>query len=233
MTTRVATANLPARKMTDRELVAGLDAVLDHHPRYLALQEVGPDRDAVVRKAGGVHGCRLVRAKGGPPLLYDHAATEVLRVKRLVLSRSSFVGHLIGRKSTLPASIATEVVFEDDVDGEGVIIDAHLDAEVQFAGKYRTDKAHRPRVRRHKRQCRRIVRRVRHHLRKGRWVKVCLDGNFDALMLPPLVSCWAARKSSGTLGGRSVDIIFGELLASGVRTIVTGSDHKAVVAEYK
>lgn len=231
--TKVATANLPARKMTDAELTTGITAVLDHHPRYLALQEVGPDRNSVLRAIGQKRGYRVVRAKGGPPVLYEHATTEVLRTKRLVLSRSSFVGHLVGRKSTLPASIATEVVFEDDELGEGVIIDAHLDAEVQFAGRYRTDKAHRPRVRRHKRQCHRIMRRVRRHLRKGRWVKVCMDGNFDGLELPPLVSCWAGRKPLGTLGGRSVDIVFSESTATDVRTVVTGSDHRAVVAIYR
>jgi hypothetical protein len=237
---RVGTANLPARKMTDDELSVGISDVLAERPRYLALQEVGPDRNNVLRAVAAEYGYRMVRGKGGPPILYDAHGTEVIRDRTLTLSRASFVGYLPGRKSTLPASKATEVHFEDDELGDVVVIDAHLDAEVQVAGNYRTDKAHLPRVRRHKRQCRRLRRRGRHHIAKGRMVYICLDGNFDRLRLLPLVSCWAGRKSVGTLQGpqgnwseRAVDIVFAETEADAVSVVETGSDHRAVVCTYR
>lgn len=231
--TRVGTANLPARKMTDDELSDGISAVLAKRPRYLALQEVGPDRNSVLRKVAEHYGYRLVRGKGGPPILYDPLDAEVLRVRTPTLSRASFVGHLPGRKSTLPASKATEVHFEDDVLGDVVVIDAHLDAEVQAGGGYRTDSAHRPRVRRHKRQCRRLRRRARRHVARGRKVFICLDGNFDRLELPPLVSCWVGQIARGTLGKRAVDIVFADVSSDAVETVVTGSDHRAVVSVYR
>lgn len=232
MTVKVATANLPARRMTAAELNDGIEAVLAEAPRYVAFQEVGPHNDHTLRTIGAKHGYRLVRAKGGPPVLYLAAETEALHVRTLTLSHAQFVGHLIGRKSNLPACKATEVHFEDDELGEVVLIDAHLDAEVQFAGRYRTDKAHAPRVRRHKRQCRRLRRRARRLLGKGRQVFVCLDSNYDRLQLPPLVSCWTGQIAQGTLGNRAVDQVHSEVPSVRVKTIKTGSDHRAAVVTY-
>lgn len=236
--TAIATANLPARKMTDDELTTGLEAVLAPRPRYVVLQEVGPDRHQLLVDVAKRHGYKVVRAKGGPPVLYRSAVTSPLRIRAVRLSRPAYVGQLTGRKSKLPASIATEVLFEDDELGEVVVIDAHLDAEVQTAGGYRTDKAHQPRVRRHQRQCRRLEGRAERHLAKGRRVFIGLDGNFDGLQLPPLTSCWAGRDGQGTLEGphgglsdRAVDIVFGPPARS-VDRIVTGSDHRAVIVTY-
>lgn len=232
MTYKVATANLPARKMTDLELAHGITAVLVDRPRYLAIQEVGPDRNNTLASTGRRRGYRLIRAKGGPPVLYDANVTEVTKARPFTLSRASFVGRIGGRKSTLPTNKATVAHFEDDALGRVVVIDAHLTAEVQSGGRYRTDKEHAPRVRRHKRECRRLSRKARRLIGKGHKVFVLLDGNYDRLTLPPLVSCWVGQKSQGTLGSRCVDIVFTEKPSEHVTTVRTGSDHKAVVSTY-
>ena len=106
----------------------------------------------------------------------------------------------------------------DNVLGEVAHLNGHYTAEVQKDGAYRTDLAHRLRVRRHKRERRRTRRRERHHQRRGRFVVVTVDGNFDGLQLPPLTSCWDGRKAVGTLGGRTVDIVFADRPARRVET---------------
>lgn len=227
--TRVITANVPIRKLSPDQRARALKTILDRHPHYVGLQEWGED---LLLQAAAKCGFGVARAKGGPPIMFDLGRTGLLRVHARRLARAELVGHLIGRKDRLPVSIATEAIFEDDELGEGVVIDAHLTAEVQFGGTYRTDLAHRLRVMRHKRERRRLCRRVRHHLSKGRWVRVTIDGNFDGLELPPLTSCWDGRKQVGTLGGRTVDIVFGDVPARHVDTFATGSDHRAVEATY-
>lgn len=104
---------------------------------------------------------------------------------------------------------------------------------LQYGGGYRTDKAHRARVRRHKREVRKLGRVARRRARKGK-VFVVLDGNFDGLKVRGLTSCWTGPDlpSAGTLGKRRVDIIFAASAPKRVRTVKTPSDHRAVVADY-
>lgn len=227
-TTRVITANVPIRKLTADEMAAALDAVLKHRPTYVGLQEWGEDR---LLKLAALRGYGYARADGGPPILFQLNRTGLLRVRARRLAHAEFVGHLIGRKDRLPRSVATEAVFEDDVLGEVAHLNAHLTAEVQSAGGYREDAAHLLRVLRHKRERQRLRRRVRHHKRAGRRVFVTVDGNFDGLELRPLTSCWSGREGH-TLGSRAVDVIFAEKAARKVRTVTTGSDHRAVVVDY-
>ena len=227
--TRVITANVPIRKLSPDQRARALKTILDRHPHYVGLQEWGED---LLLAGAERRGFGRARAKGGPPILFDLGRTGLLRVHPRRLARAEMVGHLVGRKSRLPASIATEAIFEDDELGEGAVIDAHLTAEVQRDGTYRTDLAHRLRVMRHRRERRRLRRRVQHHLSKGRWVRVTVDGNFDGLELPPLISCWDGRRDVGTLGKRTVDIVFGDQAAEGVEEFHTGSDHLAVEATY-
>lgn len=227
--TRVITANVPIRKLSPDQRAAALKEILDRHPTYVGLQEWGED---LLLAGAERRGFGRARARGGPPILFDLGRTGLLRVHGRRLARAELVGHLVGRKSRLPASIATEAIFEDDELGEGAGIDAHLTAEVQRDGTYRTDLAHRLRVMRHKRERRRLRRRVEHHRSRGRWVLVFVDGNFDGLQLPPLTSCWDGRPATGTLGGRTVDIVFADQRARRVETFATGSDHRAVEAIY-
>lgn len=230
MTTRVITANVPIRKMSPDQRAHVLALILDRTPHYAGLQEWGED---ILLAGAERRGYGRARARGGPPILFSLDRTGLLHVHGRRLARAEMVGHLVGRKSRLPASIATEAIFEDDLLGKGVVINAHLTAEVQRDGSYRMDVAHRLRVMRHKRERRRLSRRARHHRSKGRWVKVTIDGNFDGLELRPLISCWDGRRKTGTLGHRSVDIVFADQPARSVDTFVTGSDHRAVEATYK
>ena len=227
--TRVITANVPIRKLSPDQRARALKTILDRHPHYAGLQEWGED---LLLAGAERRGFGRARAKGGPPILFDLGRTGLLHVHARRLAFPELVGHLPGRKDRLGASIATESIFEDDELGEGVVIDAHLTAEVQYDGEYRRDLAHRLRVWRHKRECRRLDRLVERHRSKGRWVRVTVDGNFDGLQLPPLTSCWDGRKDAGTLGGRTVDIVFADRPARRVETFATGSDHRAVVATY-
>jgi hypothetical protein len=234
--TVIVQANVPIREMSRDQRQHALDVVLDQRPHYAGLQEWGEEKllGAVVLRGYG-----HTRGRGGPPVLYDLDRTGLLWVHGRRLAGAEFVGHLAARKSRLPKSIATEAVYEDDEIGEVAHLNAHLTAEVQSGGVYRRDAGHRLRVARHKRELRRLARRVRHHVRHDRWVIVTVDGNFDGLQLPSLTSCWDGRKAEGTLEGpdgnlsaRAVDIVFTPQRASTVRTIVTGSDHRAVVATY-
>ena len=80
---------------------------------------------------------------------------------------------------------------------------------------------------------RRLTRLVRRQLLLGRRVYVAGDTNWDEMPLPPLVSCWSDRRPIGTLGRRTVDVIYAEQAASKVRTLDVGSDHRAVIASYR
>lgn len=230
MSTRVGTANI-FKGMSLVDAAHGLGVVLAERPDLLALQEWGPNRNSLLN---GLKTYRWARSpKGGGPVLYSDRY-GLLRTNSRVLSRRSFVGRLPGRKSTLPDNVAGEFVFSDDRDGgEDVVLNFHLDAEVQSGGRYRTDKAHRPRVRRHKRQVRRLERIVARHQGKGRRVWLCGDTNYDGLRITGLVSCWSGQRAQGTLGRRTVDIVFADVPSFHVKTLVTGSDHRAVVATYK
>lgn len=227
--TRVITANVPTRRLSPDQRAAALRTILKRRPTYAGLQEWGEN---LLLNAAREQGYGHARAKGGPPILFDLGRTGLLHVNARRLAHAEFVGHLIGRKSRLSKSVATEAIFEDDALGEGAVIDAHLTAEVQRDGTYRTDILHRLRVWRHKRERRRLRRRAQRHLARGRWVRVTVDGNFDGLELPPLISCWAGRKKVGTLGKRTVDVVLGDRPAKDVETFETNSDHLAVEATY-
>ena len=228
--TRVVTANVPLRMMRASEHRDALDAILAQRPTYAGLQEWGEDKLLAAAKERGYG---YARGEGGAPVLFDLDRTGLLHVGAHRIARREFVGHLAARKSRLPASVLTEAVFEDDELGEVALLDGHFTAEVQSGGRYRRDAAHRLRVHRHKRERRRTARRARWHARKGRVVFVTVDGNFDGLTLRGVASCWSGRKSTGTLGRRTVDIVFANRAANAVRTFATGSDHRAVVVTYR
>lgn len=226
---RLASANI-FKGMSLEEARAAVDTVLIRRPDILALQEWGSHRDGILRKLPGYGFCRP--AEGGGPVVYGTRFSPV-RCRAVVLARREFVGHLIGRKSQLPASVANLTILCDDKDGgEVAVVNFHLTAEVQYGGTYRRDLGHALRVRRHRRERRRLSRLVRRQQHKGRTVYALGDGNFDGMTLPPLRSCWRGRKG-GTLGGRAVDVVFAETESDAVKTIDTGSDHRAVVVTYK
>ncbi|HYF71835.1 MAG TPA: hypothetical protein VD864_03385 [Nocardioides sp.] len=206
--------------------------MLTHGVDIAALQEWVRGRDSILRdlRSRGLSYCRP--AEGGGPIVYTDRFSA-LHCRAVTLARREFVGHLPGRKNRLPASIANLTVLHDDqTGGELAVINFHLTAEVQSGGKYRRDLAHRLRVQRHKRERRRLSREVRRQQRRGREVFALGDTNYHGMPLPPLRSCWRGREG-GTLGHRAVDVVYAGTEADVVRTVVTGSDHRAVVVAYK
>lgn len=229
MTTRVATANV---KVTLDHLTAAraLAEVLALNPDLGGLQEWPTGRDRLLKAASAYDYAR--NDAGGGPVFWRRDRFGLVRCRAVRLAGREFVGRLLGRKSTLPASWATlAILCDDESGGEVAVVNFHLTAEVQYGSAYRTDKAHRRRVRRHRREVRRLGRIARRQRRKGRPVYLLGDTNFDRLCIPGLVSCWDGE-SGGTLGKRAVDHVYSTRRAKAVRTVTTDSDHRAVVADY-
>lgn len=228
--TVVATANVRDTLDLDRAELA-LSLVLEHDPDVLALEEWPKGRDHLVKQAG----LGQARApEGGGPVTWRKGRYSLVSCKGRTLARRELVGHLIGRKSRLPTSIANVTRLHDELTGrDDVVIAFHLTAEIQYAGRYRTDAAHWLRVRRHKRECRRLRRIIRRQFAKVDGNVYALgDTNFDGMELSPLTSCWKGHKG-GSLGGRAVDIVFASRPADRVETQPTPSDHDAVIVTYK
>jgi hypothetical protein len=72
---------------------------------------------------------------------------------------------------------------------------------------------------------------VDQQLALGRTVFAVGDSNFDGFRLAGLESAWAGREAEpGTLGGRrKIDDVHGPGPAEAVTTVITPSDHKAVL----
>lgn len=229
---RIGVANL-RYTMSDAEVEAGIRLMLEQAVEILALAEVGPNRDHVLDTVCQGNHFAWARAKGGGPVLHNQSRYGLLSCKPVLLARREYVGHLVGRKDRLPPSIATECVYEDEVLGRQVVdLSYHLTAEVQTGKRYRRDPAHWLRVARHKREKRRLRRRRRFHIRRGRIVYLNGDGNFDGLQLPPSVSCWEGHRGA-TLGPRAVDCVHTDIAPEHEpRTVRTKSDHRGVVVVY-
>lgn len=234
MPTRVLTMNekdtLPA-DVARADLLHVLDLT---RPTIAALEEWGPSRDRIL-DACGYSWARGPR--GGGPVLWDEKAHTKHAVRSVRLAFPELVGHLAGRKTRLGANFASEVIL-NDLPGAGpdgsqtVVIEYHLTAEVQYGDGYRTDLAHRLRVRRHKAEKRRLGKRARMHKRRGRKVIVLGDSNFAGMKLGGFINCWDGHPG-GSLGGRPVDIVFAEDAPNGSpRVLKTHSDHLAVVVTY-
>lgn len=236
MTTTVASANLKYT-LTGAEFEKGLREVLRDRPHILALQEAGPNRNPIIERVAADFGYTWDRpTQGGEPVLWKNTRYRLRAVHAVTLAKPEYVGHLPGRKSKLPASIATEVTLDDLETGDiTVVLVFHLTAEVQdmkAGGKYKRDLEHRLRVQRHRREKHRLGKRARTQLRRGRTVYVVGDSNFDGFTLGRFVSCWDHR-SGGTLGPRAVDVILAKDRGLKLWTVETPSDHDALVVTYK
>ena len=237
MPTRVASVNLKFT-LTDAQFEAGLREVLAREPDLVALQEVGKSRNSILQRIAreGQYEWTRPRSPNGDPVMpvMWRRSRFVLRACRPIrLARREYVGRLEGRKSNLPASWATEGIFDDLADhqaGPTVLLNMHLTAEVQLNGKYRTDLRHRLRVQRHRQERWRLGRRARFHKRHARTVYVAGDTNYDGMRLGGFINCWLAR-SGGTFGHRAVDCVFGETRGNPT-TVKTPSDHRAVICTY-
>lgn len=230
----IGTANIKDT-LGDADVETSLRLWLDEGVELGGLQEFGKQRDHILAKMAKTRHLAFGRGEqGGGPLVYNPTRYGLLRpIKTKTLVGGGIVGRLPGRRSKLGPSFATLGVFHDEILGERVtLISAHLTAEVQQGKGYRTDKAHRARVRRHKAEVRALRRLERRRRLLGNRVLVVMDSNFDGLELPPLTSCWDNRRGA-TLGSRAVDLVFAPQAAESVKTVATKSDHRAVVAVYR
>jgi hypothetical protein len=220
-------------------------------PDILCTQEwdgPAPDLDTQRRKAIG-HDLTLTKATagtsykfrrpggGGSPVVWNDGTHALESIESRQLAPAQDVGRLPGRKTHLPASMATVAVFRDRRTGVSkVVINVHLTAEVQLGKGYRTDRRHRPRVARHLHERNEIHGIVMEFITQPRTrVYVCGDTNYDDMPLSPLVACWVghrAKEREGTLGSRTPDYVYAETQADSVQIIPTRSDHDSIVAVY-
>lgn len=245
---RIATANIRVT-LSDQEAERALRTVIrDGNPELVAIQEwdagdpFGESDPPVLRSGAVEQAMRRIggfwdfdrHPAGGGPFAWNVQRYGLERLRLHVLAPEQHVGHLPGRKSILPASKAIAGRFADEVDGGSiVVINAHLCAEVQDrTGRYRTDEAHRKRVKRHRAERRALRRLAWSYKARGFKVYVCADTNFDGFRMRGFTSCWKDRPG-GTLGSRAVDVVLADRKADDVRTIDTRSDHDAVVAVYR
>jgi len=238
--TRRATATTNLRfTLGGPEFEAGLRKVLARDPDLLFIQEAGHDRDHILDRVAADLGylwARPLSPNGDPvePIMWRPDRLRLRHLGTVLLARGEFVGHLPGRKDRLPASYATEAIFDDLVHpGKRVAaLGYHLTAEVESpGGGYRLDPRHLLRVLRHQRERRRLGRRARAHKRHGHVVRLGGDGNYDRMTIRGFVSCWVGH-GGGSLGWRAVDAIHAEQGTDDMVTITTPSDHDAVVAYY-
>lgn len=226
-----ATANI-RETLPHKVAELALDKVLTAaNPHIIGVQEWGTNRNPAMKRLAHKHGMQWTRVSGAGPIMWaDHL--RLVKARPVTLARASRMGWLPGRRTHLPASVAALAILTNEYGHETSVLNVHLTAEVQYGAGYRTDRAHRPRVRRHKREVRRIARIARNQRRKGREVYVVGDTNYASLVIPGLISCWQGRPDVGTLGSRAVDVVFATSPANKVRTIATPSDHHAVAATY-
>ncbi|MEO9322996.1 hypothetical protein ABFT23_05860 [Nocardioides sp. C4-1] len=227
----VATANV-LRSITPAEAGAALDAVLDHRPDLVALQEWGPRRRAILR------------ARPDYAWISPWYGENALLARRdrfgLVDARLRLVGGLgLADRDARdvpvlpPRTVLHARLHDRERDRAVSVVGYHLVPGVQRAGAYRDD---RPRlVARHRLELRRLHAVVRHELDAGAEVWALGDANFDGLEIPGLVSAWAGRRDDprGTLGPgsrRKIDDVFGPGPADDVVLLRSASDHAAVLA---
>jgi hypothetical protein len=225
--------------LSDVMAEGALRKVLKDQPDLVALQEWGTDRNHILSRIAKEGDYAWARAPHGEPVMWRTDRYNFRACTPVRLARAEYVGHLPGRKSRLPQSVATEVCLDDllaENDGAVVVVlDYHLTAEIQDVrgdGGYKKDLAHKLRVHRHKREKRRLGRRARAQQRRGRQVYAAGDSNYSHMQLGGFVNCWTDR-NGGTLGGRPVDIVFADKKPMALKTVTTPSDHDALVCIYR
>lgn len=228
---------------------AALGALLDERPDLVALQEWNLTRLGLLRRTGSV---ALVP---GPCLRRRGAWLWVgslwrdcvlgARADRFTLleARSVRLGgpercdHPARPGGFEPPRYAVLAVLADRLLGDTVaLVGFHLAPGVQTpGGAYRDD---RPLlVARHRREVARLQRLADEQRAEGRRVLVAGDSNFDGLRLDGLESAWSAQRRfpgvAPTFGtgsaGRRIDDVFGTGEVTGLDTLETGSDHRALL----
>ena len=237
----VATANV-LRSLSRHDAATSLEAVLARRPDIVGLQEWGITRWALLGESGRVRvvpGWRRSSATDGylwcVPV-YGGCSVGV-RAERfdLVDARLSLLG-TPGRADNParplglePPRVATVVRLEDrEAPRRRSVICFHLVPGIQRGGSYREDRP--GLVARHRHEVRALEVLVDHE--RGWSDEVCAlgDSNYDGLALSGLTSAWDGRSRPGTLGGRTIDDVFGAGPATHVELVTTASDHAAVIA---
>jgi hypothetical protein len=217
------------------------DVLIAADPDVGALQEWPKSRDAATKAMCARLGYGYGRpARGGGPVIWKLSKYRPRSLKAIRLVRGEFVGHLLGRRSRLGPSWCTEAIFDelpgDKPDGsKSAILGYHFTAEVQDmkgGGGYKKGLQYLLRVRRHKKEKRRLGRRARRNERRGIETYAGGDSNFSGMELGGFRNCWDGYEG-GDLGGRAVTIVFAaKKPAKKPQTFKTKSDHLAVVVTY-
>lgn len=232
----VATLNMK-NGVADRHAIAGIDRTLlaaGSPADAIGLQEVGRRRGRRLLKHFRAYSWHRPLLGGGPVGLHRQRYVEK-RTRGVTLAMPGRVDRSPGRRRFLGRSVATLVIAVDLLTGEEVaFVDYHLTAEVEHDGRDRNRDGYRDdrplRVKRHKREVRRLQRLIARQRAKGRVVYPMGDGNLDELELDGVVSAWAGRTPQGTKGGRrTIDDVHGPCEADRVVVVPTASDHHGVV----
>lgn len=227
--TTVATANVN-QHLSRREAGVALDAVLDHEPDLVGLQEWYPTRRSVLQlplprgyhwRSPLIGGC-VVGAR-------TERFTLVSWRQRLLSppGRADRGERPLGLE---PPRLATVAVFRDlAVERTVCLVAYHLVSGVQARDRYRDDRP--VLVARHQRESTALRRVVAQAIDHRHDVYALGDSNLHGFDLPGLVSAWRGREHEpGTLGPRRhVDDVFAPRPASSVTLVETPSDHRAVV----
>jgi hypothetical protein len=221
---RLATANilhkLPAHKASN-----ALAIVLGQRPQIVALQEWGGSRSSILRNAGAFTRLPRLRmrrvtegysfaapASGGPPVGVDASWGEIVSVRSLLLAP---------KRAADRATRGVEAIIQEHATGRvHAVLNIHLLA-------HHDDPAHLRGWNEGREACEKWARSWTGY---DRWVLG--DTNRHLMDLPPLHSCWERHPAEPTFGKRTIDTIYGNERADAVRAFRTGSDHRAVVADY-
>ena len=155
---------------------------------------------------------------------------ELVQCRTRMLSPPGLADRGSSGRNAEPGRAATVAQYRDRHTGRTVsLVSYHLVSGVQSHGSYRSD---RPLlVARHRHEVEALHRLVQEQLALGHAVHAVGDSNFDGLRIDGLTSAWEGREEHpGTLGPlRKVDDVHGPGPALSVTTVVTGSDHRAIV----
>jgi endonuclease/exonuclease/phosphatase family metal-dependent hydrolase len=242
----VATANV-LFSLPRHRAAAALDAVLDHAPDLVGLQEWGPRRIGLLRRTGrarwqlgpvrdaarsgaGAGYTWTQPLAGGCPVGARADRYDLLSAATRLLAAAGWSDPGARPVRVLPPRFATVAVFRDRQHDRTVsVVNYHLVPGTQSRGSYRED---RPLLAaRHRTEVRRLAGLVTEQLALGHVVHAMGDSNFDGLRLPGLTSAWVGREDGpGTLGSRrKIDDVHGPGPADEVTLLVTPSDHQAVL----
>lgn len=208
-----------------------LDKLLSKKPHILSIQEwEGKERTQLLKNrttvikfprlrkfAGTAYPTTgyvsAIPARGGPPVIVDASWGEVLTCRRITLAPA---------RKGVRATVATEALIRVRQTQKVIpVLNTHLLAHHD-----------RPEYKAGWERGRRAAEDWAESW-AGYFCLVMGDMNDHMMPLPPLVSCWTAKKPRPTFGvHRTIDHIYARIVSRTVRVFDVGSDHLAVEATY-